>query len=249
MAYDELRERPPIRASREYVTILHLAATESEAAVEAAIGRLLEEGRLIEAKAIEAIVKKNQTPTDAAADPNVPAPDFDQYDALLETDMELDADEVADDSDAVTAVMEIGTACCRMEPPMEASIEAAPATLSAVIQCSFDKEGQDDGKKPGERTETGTDGVAQRASAADDSGGVRGVGPSSPERIAQLRAVSGGTGLPGTRRASGESDHTTSTAIEDSGGEELGRIQTNPAAAEGESANEDVARRRLPRPR
>jgi hypothetical protein len=247
MAYDELRERRSSRASREYLTLLHLAATESEAAVEAAIGRLLDEGRPIEAKAIEDMVSKEQMPTDAATAPNVPAPDFDQYDALLEA--ELDTKEVAEDGDAVAATLAIGTVCCRTQPPMEASIEAASATSPVATQCPFDIEGRDDGKEPGERAETGTDGVAQRASPAHNSGGVRGVGPPSPERIAQLRAVSGGTGLPGTRRASGEPDHTAPAAIEDSGGEELGRIQTNPATAEGESANEDAPRRRLPRPR
>jgi len=247
MAYDELRERRSARASREYLTILRLAATESETAVEVAIGRLLNEGRPIEAKAIEAIVKKDQMPTDAATDPNVPAPDFDQYDALLET--ELDTDEVADDGDAVAATRAIGTACCRTRSPMEASIEAAPAMSPAAMQCSFDKEDQNDGKKPGERTETGTAGVAQGTTAADDSGGVRRGGPSRPERITQLRTISGGTGLPGTRRTPGESDHAASAAIEDPGREEPGRIQTDPAAAEGESATEDIAWRRLPRPR
>lgn len=260
MAYDELRERRSSRASREYLTILHLAATESEAAVEAAIGRLLDEGRSIEAKAIEALVKTDQMPTDAATDPNVPAPDFDQYDALLEA--ELDTDELADAGDAVAATWAIGTVCCRTQPPMEASTEAdlamspAAAGHEAPTSCllpdtksPFDMEGRDDGKEPGERAETGTAGVAQGTSVADDSGGVRGVGPSRPERITQLRAVSGGTGLPGTRRASGEPDHTAPAAIEDSGREEHGRIQTNTATAEGESANEDAPRRRLPRPR
>jgi len=247
MAYDELRERRSSRASREYLTLLHLAATESEAAVEAAIGRLLDQGRPIEAKAITDMVSKEQMPTDAATAPNVPAPDFDQYDALLEA--ELDTDEVADDGDAVAATLAIGTVCCRTQPPMEASIEAASATSPVATQCPFDMEGRDDGKEPGERAETGTAGVAQGTSPADDSGGVRGVGPSRPERITQLRTVSGGVGLSGTRRTSGESDHAALASIEDSGGEDLRRIQTDPAAAEGESANEDVTRRRLPRPR
>lgn len=260
MAYDELRERLPARASREYLTILHLAATESEAVVEAAIGRLLNEGRPIEAKVIEAIVKKDPMPTDAATDPNVPAPDFDQYDALLET--ELGTDEVADDGNAVAASLEIGTVCCRTQPPRKASIEAAPATSPAAAgheastscllpdtRIPFDKEGRDDGKEPGERTETGTAGVTEGTPAADDSGGVRGDGPSRPKRIAQLRTVPGGSGLPGTGRTPDEPDHAALAAIEDSGGKEPGRIQIDATAAEGESANEDIAWRRLPRPR
>jgi len=247
MAYDELRERLPTRASREYLTLLHLAATESEAAVEAAIGRLLDEGRPIEAKAIKDMIGQDQMPADAAVEANVPAPDFDQYDALLQT--ELDTEEAADDADALATALAIGTACCRTQPPREATIEAVPATSPAAMVCSFDKEGQNDGKKPGERTETRTAGVAEGTPPADDSGGVRGGGPSCPERIPQLRTVSGGTGRSGTGRTSGESDHAALAAIEDPGREEPGRIQTAPAAAEGESATEDVTCRRLPRPR
>lgn len=247
MAYDELRERLPARASREYLALLHLAATESEAAVEAAIGRLLDEGRPIDAKVISTMVGQAQVPPTAAVEANVPAPDFGQYDALLET--ELDTEETADDANTVAPALAIGTACCRTPSPREATIEAAPATSPAAMACSFDKGGQHNGKKPGERTETGTAGVVEGTPTTDDSGGVRGGGPACPERIAQLRTVSGGTGRSGTGRTSGESDRAALAAIEDPGREEPGRIQTAPAAAEGEPPTENVARRRLPRPR
>ena len=242
LAYDELRQQRPARASREYLKILHLAARQSESGVEAAIGRLLEEGQPIDAKVIKAIVKKGQTPDNAVRDPSVPAPDFAQYDDLFETEMELGADDVA-------AVMEIGAASCRVEPPMEAAVEADPAVSPTAMECTFDKEGRDHGKRSGERAETGTDGVAQGASAADDSSGVRGVGASGAERVAQLRAVSGGVDPPGTRRASRQPDHAAATAVEDSTGEDSGRFHTEPTASEGESSDEDAAGRRLFRPR
>ena len=242
MAYDELREHRPARASREYLKILHLAARQSESAVQAAIGRLLEEGQPIDAKVIKAIVKRDQAPDNAVLDPNVPAPDFDQYDALFETDMELDADDVA-------AVMETGAACCRVERPMKAGMEADSAVSSAAMECSFDKEGRDHGKRSGKRVETGTDGVAQRASYAHDSSGVRGVGASGAERVAQLRAVSGGSDSPGMRRASCEPDHTSAAAVEDSAGEDFGRFYTEPSSSEGKPSDEDAVRRRFPRPR
>jgi len=246
VAYDELREHRPARASREYLRILHLAARESESAVEAAIAGLLDTGRAIEAKAIQELVSKGQTPLDVMQDPEVPLPNFDSYDALLETDIELETEEVADDDgNGTVTVMEIGTVACRMETSMEAD----SATSPTARQCPFDMEGQDDGKKPGERTETGTDGVAQRASSAHDSGGVRGVGAAGPERITQLRAVSGGTGRSGMRRAADEPDREASATIEDSTGEDLGRVHAHPTAAEGGSASEDIAWRRLPRPR
>ncbi len=91
--------------------------------MEAAIGRLLEQGRPIGAKAIKTIVEEDQTLADVVPDPNVPAPDFDQYDALFETDMELDADSVADADDAVAAVMEIGTGSCRIELQQMAALQ------------------------------------------------------------------------------------------------------------------------------
>jgi hypothetical protein len=249
MAFDELRECRPTRASREYLAILHLAALLSESGVESAIVGLLDTGQPIDAKAIKELVEQGQSPVDTPCDPSVPPPNFDLYDALLETNTEFDADDVTDDSVAVATVLAIGTDCCRMESPMEAFMEAEPATSPTARQCSFDTEGQDDGKEPGERTKTGTDGVAQRASPAHDSDGVRGVGAASPKRIAQLRAVSGGTSPSGMRRAASEPDHATPATIEDSAGEELGRIPADPTATESESAIEDAPRRRLPRPR
>ena len=55
-------ERPPARASREYLRSFYLAARESESAVEAAIARLLEEGRAIDAASVKEIVEKDEMP-------------------------------------------------------------------------------------------------------------------------------------------------------------------------------------------
>ena len=52
MAYDVLLERQPERAAKEYLRILHLAARESEAGVEAVLVELLEAGGPLDAAAV-----------------------------------------------------------------------------------------------------------------------------------------------------------------------------------------------------
>ena len=61
MAYDALQKQQPERASREYVQILHLAAHESEAAVDEALQQLLSSGETLTAAHVEALLG-SQTP-------------------------------------------------------------------------------------------------------------------------------------------------------------------------------------------
>jgi hypothetical protein len=80
-AYDVLCERRPERADREYVRVLHLAATTSEAEVEAALGLLRDSGTVPTFDAVRELVSLPQPVT-------IPqlhaAPlDFGIYDRLL----------------------------------------------------------------------------------------------------------------------------------------------------------------------
>jgi transposase len=59
-AYDRLCARRPERADREYVRVLHLAATTSEAEVEAALGRLLDGGSVPTFDAVRELVGTSQ---------------------------------------------------------------------------------------------------------------------------------------------------------------------------------------------
>jgi hypothetical protein len=83
MAYDELRQRQPTRADKEYLRILHLAARESEAGVEAVVVELLkEDGRMDAAAVTERLRQHGQV--QQATEVTVAAVDLSLYDALLE---------------------------------------------------------------------------------------------------------------------------------------------------------------------
>jgi hypothetical protein len=80
-AYDFLQERCPARADREYVRILHLAASTTEADVEAALGLLLEAGTVPAFDAVRELVRQPQPITVPAL--AMPAVTYGVYDQLL----------------------------------------------------------------------------------------------------------------------------------------------------------------------
>jgi hypothetical protein len=82
MAYDLLLERQPGRAAKEYLRILHLAAREGEAGVEAALAALLEESGPLDAAAVEERLRRRD-PIRPATEVTVPPVDLGLYDALL----------------------------------------------------------------------------------------------------------------------------------------------------------------------
>lgn len=83
MAYDTLREHSPARADREYLQILHLAATHSQIGVEEAIESLLSQGHKIESAAVKARLAQ-RGPTRLLPQVKVEAVDLARYDQLLE---------------------------------------------------------------------------------------------------------------------------------------------------------------------
>jgi hypothetical protein len=81
-AYDLLCERRPERADREYVRVLHLAATSSEAEVETALHLLLDGHRTV--PTFEAVRELVRTPQPVSVPELRAAPlDFGIYDRLL----------------------------------------------------------------------------------------------------------------------------------------------------------------------
>ncbi len=83
-AYDALAAGRPARADREYVRVLHLAASASEAEVEAALLLLLEQGTPPTLDAVRELVRlpgPNTVPALTAV-----APDLDVYDQLVSTE-------------------------------------------------------------------------------------------------------------------------------------------------------------------
>jgi hypothetical protein len=82
MAYDLLLGWQPARAAREYLRILHLAARESEAAVEAALAALLDAGSPFDAACVQEGLRRHG-PSKPVTDVTVPPVDLAVYDALL----------------------------------------------------------------------------------------------------------------------------------------------------------------------
>lgn len=81
-AYDALRNNLVERlADIEYVRILHLAASTTEADVEGALVVALEAGEAFDAEAVRALVQPRQAAPPAVA---IPEPDLASYDALLQ---------------------------------------------------------------------------------------------------------------------------------------------------------------------
>lgn len=85
MAYDALVQQRPGRAAKEYLRVLHLAASESEVGVEAALAALLDGGELPEAAAVAQRLRRADQampPTEVVIGPV----DLSVYDALLESE-------------------------------------------------------------------------------------------------------------------------------------------------------------------
>jgi hypothetical protein len=82
MAYDWLGERQPSRAAKEYLHILHLAARESETAVDDVLRKLIDQEQPIAYQAVEALVRSEQQPP-ATTQVTIPEVNLADYDALL----------------------------------------------------------------------------------------------------------------------------------------------------------------------
>jgi hypothetical protein len=245
MAYDELCVCRPARANREYLSILYLAARESESAVEGAIEHLLEQGRAIDAASVKKLVKKGNITGDLVRDPEIPQPDFEQYNMLFETNVTFDAHMDEDD-----CFLEVDLAPCQ-NTLERIGTTGAQVPDAVAMECLFniDMEDRENGEIEKYPVERGTDGDASRASPADSSGGVRTDGPSGREPVAQLRAVSRGPGPPGMRGATGQPYSETAKAVEDPRGKNHGDVRDGATAPEGESPGEDAPWWRFPRPR
>ncbi|MCP4625341.1 MAG: IS21 family transposase, partial [bacterium] len=84
MAYDSLKNRHSLSAAaKQYLSILYLAAYESEAAVDDVLRLLIDNDATITDKRVQGLVKANQ-PVPPPTDIHIPAVDLNCYDQLLE---------------------------------------------------------------------------------------------------------------------------------------------------------------------
>lgn len=81
-AYDYLTQKSPERAGKEYLSILHLAASESETAVDDALYQLINQDQEITAKAVKVLVESGQQ-LSSAKDVAIADVDIKSYDMLL----------------------------------------------------------------------------------------------------------------------------------------------------------------------
>jgi hypothetical protein len=83
MAYDHLRQSQPARAVKQYLCILHLAARQSETAVDDALRTLIDQEHSITFEAIEAMVRSDEQ-MPSVTEVAIPKVDLGAYDALLD---------------------------------------------------------------------------------------------------------------------------------------------------------------------
>jgi len=194
-AYDELRQQQPARASKEYLSILHLAARESEVGVEAALRRLLAGERAVSHKAVQEEMNSSdnalslQGKRQLVTHIEVPVVDLGAYDALLENQgKKPDASVQREKSDNALSVSD--NALSLKEESTKKGTERP--TLSPP------KEVRDE---PGEGCQGDVVGVFEGTVSADVPSGLRGTGTDSATGGTQLRALPvepGPTRVPGT---------------------------------------------------
>jgi len=88
MAYDALKKQGPLRADKEYLKILKLAAGEGESLTHAAIGELFAQEVSFSVQGVEAIMQSGSR-IRPVTDVVIQEPSLAAYDALLETQEEL----------------------------------------------------------------------------------------------------------------------------------------------------------------
>ena len=83
MAYDALRESAPNTGNRQYLAILHLAATQGEARVDAALRILLEGAEEVTSDGVASMLHSPEDPA-SATDVNVAEVSLAVFDELFE---------------------------------------------------------------------------------------------------------------------------------------------------------------------
>ena len=125
-AYDILLMQQPERAAKEYLSILQLAARESESGVESALSRLMnEESVHLTLTAVMAELRKNEGRS--LLDVTVAPVDLASYDALLESKEANDGDEPECECEGNAADVPEGTASASVPCELRGVGSASPA--------------------------------------------------------------------------------------------------------------------------
>ncbi len=193
-AYDELRQRQPARASKEYLAILHLAARESESGVEAALRRLLDRGGAVGAEAVRQEMRVSDGAmsqagrTRSLTEVDVPTVDLLAYDELLEKKGGSEEEEAQGEaSDNAVSLSDVSLSV--LEESGEGETEATPIVAG---------QGGRDEPDGGRQGDAGA--LPEGAVPAGVPGQLRGAGATGAAGDPQLRALPvepGREGVPG----------------------------------------------------
>jgi hypothetical protein len=181
LAYDVLLVQQPERASKEYLSILQLAARESESGVESALSRLMNEEPAVQLTAalVTAQLRKNDGQASSLLEVTVAPVDLASYDALLESKEAEDGNEPECEREGIVAGVPEG---------------AAPASVS----CELRGVGS-----------ASTTGVVELRAVPTGVGGARVSGAAEPSCAASAAPVAAAAGeelaVAGSEASAGQS--------------------------------------------
>jgi hypothetical protein len=177
MAYDTLVSQDAATADKQYLALLHLAAQESEAAVEATVRRLLAEGQPLTVAAVQPCVQH-------AAAPAVPAVAIEAVDLRVFDDLLTDEE----DTHVCGSEREVGAAAQGTAPALDAAQlrGTGPAGAAGDAQLRAFSVGTVHAGMPGAADETDRPAAAAIAVAAGEKPG--------DVRLATLAAEGGPAG-------------------------------------------------------
>ena len=219
MAYDRLLETHSQKvADKTYLTLLELAAHESQDAVHEALRLKIQSGESIDVESIRLLVSK-AAEIPLATDVDVEPPPLSEFDCLLDhPDMESPFDDYEQEPEKIS------------EPK-----ENLPAKTASGEHAVSRKTGPDQA----------ADGTVSGTSLAELSGSFRPAGGSSGAGEPNALGVSFGTDHAGMRSAAGEPDQAALHALEIADGQNVGLVRVEPPSTHGDAANGNAPRRNL----
>lgn len=221
LAFDELSARLSERgAAKEYLEILHLAATESEELVEQALATLAsDEQTRLSAKAVEQLVRNGQRlgpPTLVHVEP----PDLQAFDSLLQHKEVLD---VSHTNEEVFAPL-IAT---------EFAVGAAGSVFDATVRGGI-------AGTPG----AGTTGESlESVAAADVSGALREPGTDGSAGVVELPTIPVGVDRAGVSGSGRATDRPLDAGVSTASGQDLERVRLEATSGEGGEPSAEPAGR------
>jgi len=215
MAYDRLcAQHSPRVAAREYLKILNMAARDSEDAVQDALRLALTNREPISSASVRQFVEQHQQAPPVTV-VHVEAPNLDDFDSLLHTDMEISTDDYAAD------------------PITQFEDQANDAQATIGDQAERQTRSSDEGR---------SDGLFSGTPPAHVSGTFCDHGTAGGARVAQSSGVSSGADGSGMSNTTGGTHHASHATFATSAVEAMGQFRLDPPATAGDPADGEPPR-------